>query len=299
MRTILLDRRAILSLCVALSVPITTVASLGQTAPSGHSASGKNEAGEGASREEFDVFSIRPSKPDDSGTGTRILPNGYSSANSVLAISIKMAYLPHDLWYPDRVEGVPPWMAKNRYTIVGKIAPEYLAAWQKQTMNYKAMLEQMLQVALAERCNLTLHRVPIQVDGYALVLAKRGPQLSIAKPDEKLPVGGQQLQDGGKIVGFAKGSQQQQVTFFGVSMDALAKYLGQSSPGHPVEDDTGLSGKYDFVLQRAESGGTGAVPMEENPAYIWNLGALGLKILRTRVMTEKMVIDHIDPPSAN
>jgi uncharacterized protein (TIGR03435 family) len=36
-----------------------------------------------------------------------------------------------------------------------------------------------------------------------------------------------------------------------------------------------------------------------SPANVWNLAALGLKLVPIKIPTEKVTIDHIERPSAN
>ena len=67
--------------------------------------------------------------------------------------------------------------------------------------------------------------------------------------------------------------------------------------GHPVKDKTGLTGKYDFVLERdapdpAEAGGQSGPPT-------YAVEALGLKLERSKAVVDTLVIDHMERPTGN
>jgi uncharacterized protein (TIGR03435 family) len=64
-----------------------------------------------------------------------------------------------------------------------------------------------------------------------------------------------------------------------------------------VFDQTGLTGRYNFaVAMTPDSNDHGGV---KDPANIWDLRALGLRTVPTKVPTINIVIDHIEPPSEN
>jgi uncharacterized protein (TIGR03435 family) len=83
-------------------------------------------------------------------------------------------------------------------------------------------------------------------------------------------------------------------------MASLATQL--SGVGVPVEDRTGLKGKYQLVLKRIDmsEAQNGMVSMDEkNPANVWDLAALGLKVVPIKLPAETIVIDHIEKPTEN
>lgn len=253
----------------------------------------------------FEVVSIRPSKP---GTYWRIssgiLPDGYRVTGQSIASTILQAYVPQGLayWSKSRLLGAPAWLG-DLYDIDAKVAPEDMAAWQKQgvLLEQKPMLQEMLQSMLAERCGLVLHRVPTEIPGYALVVGKHGPKLTATKADEVLPAGGK-LPEGGVRLGYQQGEKVQS-KYFGASMGEFARTLWTVSGGRPVLDQTGLRGKYDFVLVwgDTEPGQKEGVTSSDdpNPLSHWDLNALGLELKPIKVPTETVVIDHIERPSEN
>lgn len=76
-----------------------------------------------------------------------------------------------------------------------------------------------------------------------------------------------------------------------------------------VIDKTGLTGKYDFSLQwtpewmsaRSAAGDSGAADSEPaGPSLLTALqDQLGLKLVQDKAPVQVLVIDHVEPPSAN
>ena len=72
----------------------------------------------------------------------------------------------------------------------------------------------------------------------------------------------------------------------------MAAFVLFMSGAAPIEDRTGLPGKYKFDLTRF---GT-----EEIPTSDWDLAPLGLRLIPVKIPTENEVIDHnIERPSPN
>ena len=251
----------------------------------------------------FDVVSIRPSAPGSPWGGVQMLPDGYRAWGIGLWVSVQNAYIPTELYTPERIQGMQPWMTSDKYDIVAKVAPADVAEWQRQNniKQKKVMMQAMLQAMLAERCKLAVHRIPAEIAGYALVAGKGGPKLKETKPGETMP-SGIPLADGGVLVGATRGGTIEN-TYYGASMAELAHHLNGASPGHPVEDRTGLSGRYDFVLKRIDmsEAQNGAVSLNAIPAPndLWDLGALGLRLEPIKIPSETIVIDHIERPTEN
>ncbi len=85
--------------------------------------------------------------------------------------------------------------------------------------------------------------------------------------------------------------------FYGVTMAAVAAFAAtMSGEGRPVLDRTGLKGRYDVLMRTPESGG-GAVDRQE--MVQGQMDALGLKLEAGRAAVERLVVDHMERPSAN
>lgn len=251
----------------------------------------------------FDVVSIRPSEPGSSAAISKVLPDGYRLANVSIWTTIMTAYFPQGAayWTYDRLVGGPPWLQSELYDIDAKVSEADIAEWQKHGTQ-APMLLQMLQTMLADRCRLVFHRIPAEVDGWALEVDKRGPKLTEAKAGAVLPTG-MKFPGGGVMVVSPGGKRLYR--YYGVSMEDFALHLSMMSARQPVQDKTGLTGKYDFVMSWLDmspnaDGKEGVYASDNpNPLSSLDLGSLGLKLVPVKVPTETLVIDHIERPSAN
>jgi len=251
----------------------------------------------------FDVVSIRQSKPGSPPAISKVLPDGYRLANVSIWTTIMTAYFPQGAayWTYDRLVAGPPWLLSELYDIDAKVSEADIAEWQKQGPQVP-MLLQMLQTMLADRCKFVFHRIPAEVDGWALEVNKRGPQLTEAKAGAVLPKG-MKFPGGGVMV--VDPGAKKQYRYYGVSMEDFALHLSMMSSRQPVQDKTDLSGKYDFVMSWLDmspnaDGNEGVyAPDNLNPLSYWDLDSLGLKLVPVKVPTETLVIDHIERPSAN
>ncbi len=82
---------------------------------------------------------------------------------------------------------------------------------------------------------------------------------------------------------------------YNISMTLLAAWLSENMET-TVLDQTGLAGNYDLVLNRRETEQKAPNP---DPLNKWDLDALGLKLVPMKVPSRRLVIDHIERPSAN
>lgn len=252
----------------------------------------------------FDVVSIRPSSKSSAGAGFQLMADGYRATNMPLATTIMWAYFPTPVWlYRDQVKNAPSWVWSEHYDIEAKVAAADVAEWKKQSfVNKGKMAELALQAVLAERSKLVVHRTPSSIQGYELVAVKRGSKLKEAKVDEELPPAGMMLTDGGAAVG-SRDSKKIEWTFFNASMSSLAEFMALGARG-PVQNKTGLTGKYDFVLAKRDTGLIAASQesagvSDPDPETMWDLDELGLKLRSVKIPAETVVIDQIERPSAN
>ena len=70
--------------------------------------------------------------------------------------------------------------------------------------------------------------------------------------------------------------------------------------GQPVIDKTGLTGTYDFILQyRGRGPEASDDPTAWPPLLTAVTDQLGLKMQPTKGERQFLIIDHMEPPSAN
>ena len=232
-------------------------------------------------------------------------PDGYHTSGQPLLYTILIAYFPQGMAYwKDRVSGGPSWL-NDKYDIDAKVSEADLPAWRKEQnlpLAQKVMFTQMLQRMLVERCHLVTHRVPGQMDGFFLEAGKKGPHIKETAADEVLPKG-IPLPSGGVLVGYQRG-EPYHAGYHGATMADLANQLSMSSNGHPVEDHTGLTARYDFDIgwigdpEHPERDGV-IMFDDPNPVSHYDVEALGLRVAPVKIAIDNMVIDHIEKPSEN
>lgn len=161
--------------------------------------------------------------------------------------------------------------------------------------------EHMMQLLLADRFKLKAHWDQVDGYSYALVVAKPGrtQESNRAPPteaeikrfgDHPVP----QLYQRNDGQGYDWVGR-------GATMKDLAATLSFQM-GAPVTDETGLPGKYDFVLKYrgATDRDRAADDLDPMPPLDRAIqDQLGLKLERKKDSVPRLVIDHIEKPSEN
>jgi bla regulator protein BlaR1 len=256
-------------------------------------------AGVGAKPMAFEVVSIRQHKGDDVTPSHGPTANGYQIRNMTLIVPMLTAYVPQTggsaLYMNNQVKGLPDWL-RDRYDIDAKVSEADLAEWHKPAAQ-NAMLQAMLQTMLADRLKLVVHRDIKEVPVYSLVVGKGGPKFKETNPAEAhqgvtLPNGGGTVvpEDGGHTV-----------HFFAVSMTSLASLLSNWA-GRPVQDKTGLTGKYDLQMPNPAmppASADGSAVADPQGSVVTSMEDLGLKLVPGKGQVETLVIDRVERPSEN
>jgi uncharacterized protein (TIGR03435 family) len=152
----------------------------------------------------------------------------------------------------------------------------------------KDQLAQMLQSMLADRFKLKVRRETEDVDGFALVVAKNGPQLKQASGDEEPPHASDSIgSNGANIV--IKGKS---------SLDKLADYLLPTF-GQPVVDKTKLTGMYEYTLKLHQPQPLASSDPYDPPASTALQEQLGLRVEPMKVPITTIVIEQVEKPSEN
>lgn len=276
----------------------------------------------------FDVASVRASKPGDEpksniplGPGSVYVPNGgnFIAAGMPLSVYIMFAYKMSAGTAQRMEKQVPGWVMTEKYNITAKTDNHDVT---------KDEMRLMMRALLAERFKLAIHSETQQMPVYGLVLAKPGrlgPKLaphSKAEPcaptrptqagDTNAPAqtvpGGFPAICGG-ILGLP--SDTPGMTSLGardVPIGQLANVLaGLGNLGRPVQDQTGLTGTYDFVLEFARmpslgqtDAGNDGIADSVGPGLEQALKQqLGLKLDSTKRGVEVWVVDHVEHPTEN
>jgi uncharacterized protein (TIGR03435 family) len=259
----------------------------------------------------FEVASVKVSEPAQGTPTPRVAPDpGRFTRRATLYILISTAYGLKSY----QLVG-PSWLRSMVYEVVAKV-PDGATAEQQLVM---------LQNLLADRFGLKVHRETKEMPVYDLVIAKGGPKFRefVPPPPPKegdprpatkkmefdadgfpiLPPGGGTVWGPTGRGGAMVGAMREQI-----AMETLARRL-VSLTGRPVNDETGLKGKYDlamhWVMDRDAQGAGAAVSSEGSaPAAPDTIAGpdlfaalqsqLGLKLDPKKGMVEVTVVDHAE-----
>lgn len=253
----------------------------------------------------FEVASVKPATPGDTGAFVRFLPDGRFSADNVpLNFLIQRTYQLRDF----QIVGDARWMT----VIADGYAARYMIEAKGDPSATEAQVGEMVKTLLADRFQLKVHTETRDLPVYALIPAKGGIKLQPAKDN------GSSRGRGGvapMLRGWLQGTA--------VPMASLVLALSQSMD-RPVVDKTGFSDPFDFRLTWTPETGTGAdagAPTDGScpssftafqeqrgmKVETWSCPSiftavqdqLGLKLDPQKDPTEVLVIDHVERPSAN
>jgi bla regulator protein BlaR1 len=263
---------------------------------------------------EFEVASIKPTKPGAQGFFIRMQPGGRFTATGITTkFLLEQAYDIKD----SQILGAPTWFDSDRFDIDAKPDEATGAAFDKLPPDQRRpLVNSMLKALLADRFKLAVTHETKELPVYALVVAKGGPKFheSTYKPPEKLPDtpppppgrGGPPRQ--GIMM---NGRGELTVTYIGLPMfaDVLSRVVSRI-----VVDKTGLTGKYDFTLKYTpdeaqgpmmpgspKPGGDSAPPPDSTGPSIFTAlqEQLGLKLESQKAPTDVVLIQHVEKPSEN
>jgi len=228
----------------------------------------------------FEVASIKPSPPPSpgGGRGPASDPTLFAARRSSLKRLIMRAYGVEDY----QVAGGPGWVETDLYDIDAR--PEGPASGEEMLL--------MLRSLLSDRFQLKFHRETKPIQMNVLIVAKGGPKFG----PEFHPV-----KEGDPPSNLGKQSISH-LTFPGLTIQRFTTYLRMNmfrdpetnttvSPLDvpPVLDETGLTGRYDIILN-ADSHEAWSATLEHQ---------LGLNLELRKVPREIIVIDSAVKPTEN
>ena len=194
----------------------------------------------------------------------------------------------------------PDWVSKDKVDVIAKVSAEDAPEWERErTTTWDGPpFKHALQELLADRYKLQAHTIPVEVDGYALVVKKsvRGTKLVPADKVQPQDPGKPAPENSPSMVILPDGV----IQFHNESLAELALWLSPLSDSL-IEDRTGLTGRYDFSVRDLQP----VHPAEEDREYYrqpterWDLEPLGLMLVRAKVHTIALIVDHIERPSPN
>ena len=237
----------------------------------------------------FDVLTIKPSPPDQQGKLFSVRPGGqFVTINTTLLDLIKFAYGVQD----KQVMSLPDWASNQKYDLNGK--PDIPG------MPSPDQLRNLVRQALTDRFQLKFHEDKKEMPAYVLFVAKGGEKM------QKAPA------DAGALPGlFFRGLGVLVVN--NATMEDFCHLMQSAVLDRPVVDESELQGRYNFLLKwtpdESQFGGMGikVPPPSDTPAadappplYTAITEQIGMRLeSMSKAPVKVLVVDHVDPPSAN
>jgi uncharacterized protein (TIGR03435 family) len=231
---------------------------------------------------EFEIASVKPADP--SVRASNVSP-GAGEAITIVNVPLrKIIMYAYDI-RDFQLAGDPGWIGDERYDIIAKTVAadrasvETAAETDDQRRARVARVRERLRSLLSNRFGLRVHVEEREQTILALRIANGGPKLA-----EPAAITGRVNTVDGHIQGF------------GAPISMLATQLSYAA-GLMVADETGLRGKYDFVLDFAPNE---TDQRDTRPSIFSAVGEqLGLRLERAKGPVKTVVIDHVERPSAN
>ena len=187
-----------------------------------------------------------------------------------------------------QISGGPAWASKERYDITAvppDASPSRTAAQPPLAATPTTEQRQMLQALLRDRFGFKYHWEKHDQPVYILTRGTKPLQLKPPEHPDADSRGNVVMKQGGVADGEAFGEN--------LTMAFVARMLSADLKT-PVVDQTGISGHYDFHLDPFD-----ADNRDYDAAVFGAIDRLGLKLTRSTAPIDTLVIDHVDPPSAN
>ena len=227
-----------------------------------------------AMSQSFDVASIKPN-PESSHRGMHRTPGRLTATASVRALISIASNIPEI-----QIIGAPDWVNSQRYDInaTTPASPNQTFVSQEDKQRIRALL--------AERFKLITHIEKRERPTYMLVIAKKGMRLSPPTLTDPRPglTSGRNRNDG-------------HLSGVNVALSMLADFLTQEL-GRPVQDQTGLRGRYDFKMAWSRSDDS-STPSESSSVFVALREQLGLNLIPRKGRIDFIVVDHVERPSEN
>lgn len=218
-----------------------------------------------AKRPSFEVASVKLNLTGSGNNNTTGDPGQIIITNLALDRLLQMAFGVS----PAEISG-PDWLSSVHVDIAAKYPAD------SADEDRRAMMETLLE----DRFKLAVHRETRQMQGYALVVAKKGFTLQALKEDCRQSAG----HSGGPVESLEARC---------VSMDNLAMRLGIYTASR-VENKTGIEGNFSFQLKwsREQPKSTDL----DAPPILFDVlpEVLGLRLQPEKVSVTLIVADHIE-----
>jgi uncharacterized protein (TIGR03435 family) len=236
---------------------------------------------------EFEVASVKPN-PRGGVAGVQTYPGGRVRCQFCMPAWLMMAAFDVQSY---QIAGDPEWIHREGYSIDAEPpASSESAKLKPPSPNSPLSQEQrlMLQAPLIDRFQLRFHRESRTSQIYLLTRGDRALKLQPPKDANADPWAGSVAEGALNGDGIAGKN---------ISMPLLAMRLSRFLQ-HPVLDETGLTGSFDFKYQFPDYD-----PHQDMQAsmssIVTSLQAIGLNLKSTKGPVEMIVIDQVERPTAN
>lgn len=262
----------------------------------------------------YDIVSIKPTKSATRFGRFENTPDGFTVQSTTVLELIQRAYGVPIGSDDGRIANAPSWLTAEHFDIDARMDGAVTEASQKLRPNdLRSARLQMLQVLLADYFKLTISHETRQLQRYALSVAKGGPKLQDATPDEVAANTARVLagRGPGELMKPVLGG----MAFKSFRIETFTQYLSQMLQ-RPVMDETGLTGQYDFEFifftpnvgpapvpaAPGAANAQSAIPQTNDTDYsgvIEGAKKLGLKLDSGKGPVEVIVVTHVERPSGN
>jgi uncharacterized protein (TIGR03435 family) len=231
----------------------------------------------------FEVATIRLSDPATTAVGFRVGGRKFSVLSTSLSVLIQFAYGVDD----KQIVGAPDWLANDKYDIIGVPDQE----GQPSSAQWKTMVQKLL----ADRFKLMFHHDKRALSVYALSVGKAGSKLT-------------KSESSGPLISFSFETAAGGISLpvKNATMAEFARVMQTGVLDRPVVDQTGIEGRYDFVLKWApdDSQFGGHPPASQADVPLPSLFTaiqeeVGLRRDAVKAPVDVLVIDRVEKPSAN
>ena len=228
----------------------------------------------------FEVATVKPTAPSPDGH-THIVypPDGSFHASNITLLAL-MAWA-YDKPQRQILDG-PSWVGSTKFDFEAKSDAETDALLRKADGERgREMKKAMLQGLFADRFALKVHTETRVLPAYDLVLAKGGSKLAVSHDS-----------------GHSSGTGRATMNGSGLTPAAIAELFSQVA-GRVVVDRTGLTDRYDFKLKWTPADAVPDVDGALPDLFTAVQEQLGLKLEAAKEPVPVLVVDSVQPPSAN
>jgi uncharacterized protein (TIGR03435 family) len=226
---------------------------------------------------DWEVAVVKPSDPNDTaGQHMRIRGRHIFFLDTTLEQFLLLGYGIQS----SQLAGEPSWAKTQKWDVDGVPDVDGTPSWDQT--------KTLMRKILAERFGLQLHHEQRELPVFALMPAKSGPKLTPNTTDPNGWMDQQNSESNGRHIENLKDA----------SMADLVLIL-QFQVDRPVVDQTGLKGRYDFMLQWTKDDSQTSTPDAPPGLFTALQDQIGLKLERTKAPADMLVIDKVQRPGAN